>query len=49
MENDLILKDSNAWIFRIKGEHLERKGLLTIAKYWLENHTIRKSPQEITV
>jgi len=31
--NDLDLRDSsNAWIFRIMGEHLERKGLLTIAK-----------------
>jgi len=33
MENDLILRDSsNARIFRIMGEYLERKGLLTIAK-----------------
>jgi hypothetical protein len=33
MENDLILRDSGkARIFRIMGEHLKRKGLLTIAK-----------------
>jgi hypothetical protein len=33
MENDLILRDSsNARIFRIMGEHLERKKLLTIVK-----------------
>jgi len=33
MENDLILRDSsNERIFRIIGEHLERKGLLAIAR-----------------
>jgi len=33
MENDLILRDSNnVQIFRIMGEHLDRKGLLAIAK-----------------
>jgi len=33
MENDLLLRDSsNERIFRIMVEHLERKGLLTIAR-----------------
>jgi len=37
MENDLLLRDSsNARIFRVMGEHLDRKGLLAIAKM-LEN------------
>jgi len=31
--NDLVLRDSsNAQIFKIMGEHFERKGLLTIVK-----------------
>ncbi|KAL4122111.1 hypothetical protein QTP88_014501 [Uroleucon formosanum] len=44
---DLILRDSNnARIFRTMGEHLERNGLLTIAKILAcESYTIRKLPQ----